>query len=319
MEPSWRCSSPRVAAGGDPPDRRRPRRQLAGGPGPGPPDPARDDAGQEPGGARAPAAVHRPDAAPARGPAVGHDMARWPRTSFTQTDREAPRARGQPGRPARRPTGSASRRSARSSAARVLLPASRLGILGLPIIVRLAMIFVGAPGRLHRSRSSGSAARQEAPEGDPAPDPGRPGPADDLRPRRPRLRRGPGQGRREAQGAPHRGVPPGARRDPGRQGRAATRCGTSSRAPRSRPLTNFIGAIIQAEQLGVSISQGAPGPVRAAPDRAPPARRGDGGQGADQDAVPAGRVHLPVAVHRHPGPGDHPDHASNLSDPGVGG
>ena len=33
------------------------------------------------------------------------------------------------------------------------------------------------------------------------------------------------------------------------------RCGTSSRAPRSRPLTNFIGAIIQAEQLGVSISK----------------------------------------------------------------
>ena len=28
-----------------------------------------------------------------------------------------------------------------------------------------------------------------------------------------------------------------------------------------QPLTNFIGAIIQAEQLGVSISQGPPGPV----------------------------------------------------------
>ena len=40
------------------------------------------------------------------------------------------------------------------------------------------------------------------------------------------------------------------------------------------PLTNFIGAIIQAEQLGVSISQGAPGPVRAAAHRAPPAGRG---------------------------------------------
>ena len=39
--------------------------------------------------------------------------------------------------------------------------------------------------------------------------------------------------------------------------------------------------------------QGAPGPERAAAHRAPPARRGDGGQGADQDAVPAGRVHLP--------------------------
>ena len=73
------------------------------------------------------------------------------------------------------------------------------------------------------------------------------------------------------------------------------------------PLTNFIGAIIQAEQLGVSMSQGPPGPVRAAAHRAPPARRGAGRQGADQDAVPARRVHLPVAVHRHPRPGDHPD------------
>ena len=36
---------------------------------------------------------------------------------------------------------------------------------------------------------------------------------------------------------------------------AATRSATSSRAPKSPPLTNFIGAIIQAEQLGVSISK----------------------------------------------------------------
>ena len=73
-------------------------------------------------------------------------------------------------------------------------------------------------------------------------------------------------------------------------------------------LTNFIGAIIQAEQLGVSISKVLQVQSRAAAHRAPAARRGDGGQGADQDAVPARRVHLPVAVHRHPGPGDHPDH-----------
>ena len=53
--------------------------------------------------------------------------------------------------------------------------------------------------------------------------------------------------------------------------------------------------------------QGAPGPVRAAPHRAPPARRGDGRQGADQDAVPARRLHLPVALHRHPRPGHHLD------------
>ena len=37
--------------------------------------------------------------------------------------------------------------------------------------------------------------------------------------------------------------------------RVATRCATSCRGPRSSPLTNFIGAIIQAEQLGVSISK----------------------------------------------------------------
>jgi tight adherence protein C len=59
------------------------------------------------------------------------------------------------------------------------------------------------------------------------------------------------------------------------------------------PLTNFIGAIIQAEQLGVSIS------------KVLQVQRG-GRQGADQDALPARRVHLPVAVHCHPRAGAHP-------------
>ena len=81
-------------------------------------------------------------------------------------------------------------------------------------------------------------------------------------------------------------------------------------------LTNFIGAIIQAEQLGVADQQGAPDPVRAAAHRAPPASRGAGGQGADQDALPVGRLHLPLDVHRHPGAGDHPDRAE-LHDDGV--
>ena len=72
-------------------------------------------------------------------------------------------------------------------------------------------------------------------------------------------------------------------------------------------LSNFIGAIIQAEQLGVPIAQGAPDPVGAAAHRAPPACRGDGRQGTDQDALPARWLHLPVDVHRHPRPGGHPD------------
>ena len=71
-------------------------------------------------------------------------------------------------------------------------------------------------------------------------------------------------------------------------------------------LSNFIAAIIQAEQLGVSDQQGAPGPVGAAAHRAPPARGGSGRQGAHQDAVPARGLHLPVDVHRHPWPGHHP-------------
>ena len=93
--------------------------------------------------------------------------------------------------------------------------------------------------------------RQKA---DPAHDPGRPRPADDLRPRRPRLRRGAGQGRREAQGP---------LTEEFRRALAEIRVGKARRdalrdiVPRTEvpALTNFIGAIIQAEQLGVSISK----------------------------------------------------------------
>ena len=75
------------------------------------------------------------------------------------------------------------------------------------------------------------------------------------------------------------------------------------------PLTNFIGAIIQAEQLGVSISKVLQ--VQSEQLRIERRQRAEenGREGADQDAVPAGRVHLPVAVHHHPRAGDHPDHA----------
>ena len=73
-------------------------RQLARGPGPGTPDPARDDAGQEPRGARAAGAVHRADPAAAGRRPVRSDVAggfhvlharrprsawRWPATRAT--------------------------------------------------------------------------------------------------------------------------------------------------------------------------------------------------------------------------------------------
>ena len=96
---------------------------------------------------------------------------------------------------------------------------------------------------------------QGAPEAHPADDPGLPRPAHDLGAGRPRLRRGARQGRREASGPAVRRVPPGAGRGPRRpdQRREALR----DIIPRTevQPLTNFIGAIIQAEQLGVSISK----------------------------------------------------------------
>ncbi len=64
--------------------------------------------------------------------------------------------------------------------------------------------------------------------------------------------------------------------------------------------------------------EGPPGPVRTAPHRAPPARRGAGREGADQDALPARRVHLPVALHRHPRAGHHPHHPEPDPERGLG-
>ena len=101
-------------------------------------------------------------------------------------------------------------------------------------------------------------------------------------------------------------VPAGAGRGPRRQG-AARRAARHRPAHRGRPADQLHRRDHPgraARRVGV---EGPPGPVGAAPHRAPPARRGAGGQGADQDALPARRVHLPVAVHRHPRPGDHPD------------
>ena len=153
------------------------------------------------------------------------------------------------------PTGWASRRSARSSAASCSSCCSCIiGVMGLPPFLRLAMIPIGLAVRLHDPRVLARRPRPQAPEGHPAADPGRPRPADDLRPRRPRLRRGAGQGRREAQGP---------LTEEFRRALAEIRVGKARRdalrdiVPRTEvpALTNFIGAIIQAEQLGVSISK----------------------------------------------------------------
>ena len=73
------------------------------------------------------------------------------------------------------------------------------------------------------------------------------------------------------------------------------------------PLTNFIGAVIQAETLGVSISK----VLQVQSEQLRIERR----QRAEEQAAkapikmlfPLVGLHLPVAVHRHPRAGDHPD------------
>ena len=127
-----------VAAGRHPADRRRPRRQRAGRPGPGPPDPARHDAGQEPRGARAPAAVPRADAAPA-----GRSACRARMSPHARARRSATRPRNgwrSPATPATcaSRTGWASRRSAPIvGAVLFFLLFVILGLLKFPLIMRL--------------------------------------------------------------------------------------------------------------------------------------------------------------------------------------
>ena len=87
-------------------------------------------------------------------------------TSFTATDREAPRARRQPRRPARRRLARASRPSAPSSAALLfVLLFVIIGVLDLPPVLRLAMIADRAGVRLHDPRVLARRPRPEAPEG----------------------------------------------------------------------------------------------------------------------------------------------------------
>jgi tight adherence protein C len=150
------------------------------------------------------------------------------------------------------PTGSASRRSARSSARSCSSSCSCRRHPGLPVLI-------GSSCR--RRRLFGYTipefwlgGGQEAPEGDPADDPGRPRPADDLRPA--------GLGFDAALGKVVEKLK-GPLSDEFRRALAEVRVGKARRdalrdiVPRTEvvPLTNFIGAIIQAEQLGVSISK----------------------------------------------------------------
>ena len=205
--------------------------------------------------------ARRADAPAARRRLSGADLARREHLVHPD-DREAPRARRQPGRPAGgRLDGHQGRRRA-SSAAWHLLPALRASSAssGCRRSCGLVLIPVGADVRLHDPRVLARRPRPQAPEGDPAPDPGRPRPADDLRPRRPRLRRRAGQGRREAQGTPDRGVPPGARGDPRRQGAARRAAGhrPADRGPGPHQLHRRDHPGRAARRLD---QQGAPGPV----------------------------------------------------------
>ncbi len=74
-----------------------------------------------------------------------------------------------------------------------------------------------------------------------------------------------------------------------------------------KPLTNFIGAILQAEQLGVPIARVLQIQSEQLRTGAASAGRGQCRQSADQDADPAGGLHSARAVRRHSGSRDHPD------------
>ena len=75
----------------------------------------------------------------------------------------------------------------------------------------------------------------------------------------------------------------------------------------------FASMLIQADRFGTSIGESLRVfSTELAPQAADPGR-GARGQGADQDAVPAGAVHLPGHHHGGAGPGDHPDRADRPS------
>ena len=63
-------------------------------------------------------------------------------------------------------------------------------------------------------------------------------------------------------------------------------------------IASFVRSIIQADQLGTSLGRILRVQAVDTPEQAAGGRRGAGDEGADQDAVPDGPVHLPGDVHR---------------------
>ena len=295
-----------AAAARDPPHLPGPRRQLAGRPGPGAPDPARDDAGQEPRGARAPAAVPRADAAPACGPALRLRRAR----------RRAPRSAIAPRSAWRWPATRA------TSASRDWLGIKAIGAIVLAVLFFLLFGIlgswasidaaspscpVGADVRLHRRRSSGSVAGSRSARRRSScmiPD------ALDLLTISVRA----GLGFDAALGKVVEKLK-GPLTDEFRRALAEVRVGKARRdalrdiVPRTevvatdelhrRDHPGRAARRVDLARCSRSSRSSSASSAGSAPRR--------GGQGADQDALPARRVHLPVAVHRHPRPGDHPD------------
>ena len=163
-------------------------------------------------------------------------------TSFTADDREAPRARRQPRRPARRRLArhQGHRRDRRRRSSSFLL----FVVLGVrssfPVPLNFLLVPRRRPVRLHDPGVLAGRPGPKRQKRDPAHDPGRARPADDLRPGRPRLRRRARQGRREAQGPADRRVPPGAGRGPRRQGaaRGAARHRPAHRGPGRSPTSS---------------------------------------------------------------------------------
>ena len=237
----------------DPPDRPRARRQLAGRPGPGPPDPAR--ARCRPRTSRSSSSSSRSSSGPSARwrPRLSGRMSRIASSSFQEQTEKRLALAGNPGN---------------------LRVADWLGIKAVGAVVGAHPVRLPVRRRRHpgpaagpadpdgassaccsatRSRSSGSAAASRSASTLillQIPD------ALDLLTISVRA----GLGFDAALGkvvekleGPLSTSSAGRWPRSGSARRAARRCATSSRAPRSSPLTNFIGAIIQAEQLGVSI------------------------------------------------------------------
>ena len=224
---------------------------------------------------------------------------------YGEKDRAEARARGQPART------STSTRSWCSSCS-----ASCRCILWLPLVSRarssrriLALVVIArAVGRARSCTPTCSSQPQDRgpPEGDLAQAARHPRPARDLGGSRPRLRAGarphhaprcPARCRTSSAACCTRSA--SVRRGP-------TRCARWPSAPRCPSSRTFILAMLQADTFGVSISR----LLRSQADEMRIRRRlrgaGAGAEGAGEDAVPAGVLHLPVDLRGHPRPRDDP-------------